>query len=82
MVALTICAAVLPAAIVYVGKLIIDAVVIAAKTRLAQDSSRALGLVGTEFGLMAASTLINRTLGLSRELMRAKFLLYAAQFTM
>jgi len=72
MVALTICAAVLPAAIVYVGKLIIDAVVIAAKTRLAQDSSRALGLVGTEFGLMAASTLINRTLGLSRELMRAK----------
>jgi ABC-type multidrug transport system fused ATPase/permease subunit len=69
--ALTVCAAVLPAGIVYVGKLIIDAVVVAARTGLAHDRSRVLALVGIEFALMVASALVNRGLGLLRELLRA-----------
>ncbi len=69
--ALTVCAAVLPAGIAYVGKLIIDAVVVAARTGLAHERSRVLALVGLEFVLMIASTLVNRGLGLLRELLRA-----------
>jgi ATP-binding cassette subfamily B protein len=70
--ALTVCAAVLPAAIAYVGKLIIDAVVAAARSGAAHERSRALALVGVEFFLMVASALVNRTLGLLRDLLRAK----------
>lgn len=69
--ALTVCAAVLPAAIAYVGKLIIDSVVVAARSGLAPDRARALTLVGVEFLLMVASTVVNRGLGLLRELLRA-----------
>jgi ATP-binding cassette subfamily B protein len=70
--ALTIVAAVLPAAIAYLGKLIIDAVVLASRSGAAQDRSRAFTLVGLEFLLMVSSTLVGRGLGLMRELLRAK----------
>jgi ATP-binding cassette subfamily B protein len=69
---LTLVAAVLPAAIAYVGKLIVDGVVAAAKSSgdLAL-SSEVLRLVGLEFGLMLGSALVERSLALTRELLRA-----------
>jgi len=70
--ALTLFAAVLPASIAYVGKLIIDAVVSAARSGLAGERSRVLELVGLEFGLMIATNIVNRALGLLRELLRAR----------
>ncbi|WP_224362540.1 ABC transporter ATP-binding protein [Hyalangium versicolor] len=69
---LTLVAAVLPAAIAYVGKLILDGVVAAAKG--GGDPalrSHVMGLVGIEFGLMLVSALVERSLSLTRELLRA-----------
>ncbi|MDY7232381.1 ABC transporter ATP-binding protein [Hyalangium rubrum] len=69
---LTLVAAVLPAAIAYVGKLIVDGVVAASKEGGAEVlRSRVLGLVGLEFGLMLGSALVDRSLALTRELLRA-----------
>ncbi|MGQ0506745.1 MAG: ABC transporter ATP-binding protein [Myxococcaceae bacterium] len=65
---LTAASALLPAAIAYVGKLIIDAVVSA--TREGQPD-RVYRLVAVELGLMLASMVLGRGLGLLRELMRA-----------
>ncbi|MFL5344298.1 MAG: ABC transporter ATP-binding protein [Hyalangium sp.] len=70
--ALTLVAAVLPAGIAYVGKLIIDGVVTAAKG--GGDPAlrtRVMELVGLEFGLMLGSALVERSLSLTRELLRA-----------
>jgi ATP-binding cassette subfamily B protein len=69
---LTLVAAVLPAAIAYVGKLIVDGVV-AAAAEGGQGVLRGqvLRLVGLEFGLMLGSALVDRSLGLTRELLRA-----------
>ncbi len=68
---LTLVAAVLPAGIAWVGKLIVDGVVESARTGDAALRQRVLGLVGLELGLMVASTGVERGLGLTRELMRA-----------
>jgi ABC-type multidrug transport system fused ATPase/permease subunit len=68
---LTLGAALVPAAIAYVGKLIVDGVVEAARSGTAEARARVLARVGLEFLLMAASTLIARALGLFRELLRA-----------
>ncbi|WP_208647257.1 ABC transporter ATP-binding protein [Corallococcus interemptor] len=68
--ALTLVAAVLPAAIAWVGKLIVDTVVAAAKGD-AEAHSRVLGLVATEFGLMIASSVVDRALTLTKDLLRA-----------
>lgn len=68
---LTVVAAVLPAAMAWVGKLIVDGVVQAARAGEVGLRHRVLGLVGLEFGLMVASTGVDRALGLTRELMRA-----------
>jgi ATP-binding cassette subfamily B protein len=67
---LTLVAAVLPAGIAWVGKLIMDTVV-AAQAGSPGLGSRVLGLVGLEAGLMVASLAVERSLGLTRELMRA-----------
>jgi ATP-binding cassette subfamily B protein len=69
---LTLVAAVLPAAIAYVGKLIVDGVVAAAAAG-GEGALRGqvLRLVGLEFGLMLGSALVDRSLGLTRELLRA-----------
>ncbi len=69
---LTLIAAVLPAAIAYVGKLIVDGVVTAARTGLPEDRSRVFARVGLELILMIASTSVSRGMGLLRELLRAK----------
>ncbi len=70
--ALTLAAAVIPAAVAYVGKLIVDAVVLASRSGLAEDRRRALSWVVLELGLMAGSTAISRSSGLLKELLRAK----------
>ncbi|WP_082282960.1 ABC transporter ATP-binding protein [Myxococcus hansupus] len=68
--ALTLVAALLPAAIAWVGKLIVDAVVAASQGSLEARSS-VYGLVGLEFGLMLGSAVVDRALTLTRELLRA-----------
>ncbi|WP_163782610.1 ABC transporter ATP-binding protein [Myxococcus vastator] len=68
--ALTLVAALLPAAIAWVGKLIVDSVVAAAQGSV-EARSRVYGLVGLEFGLMLGSAVVERGLTLTRELLRA-----------
>ncbi|HYX92384.1 MAG TPA: ABC transporter ATP-binding protein [Myxococcaceae bacterium] len=68
--ALTLVAAVLPPALAWVGKLIIDSVV--AASRGEGDMRRVIALVGLELGLMTVSTVVTRLLGLERELLRAR----------
>ncbi len=68
---LTAAAALLPAAIAYVGKLIVDGVVLSARTGLPADRARVYTLVLVELGLMLFSATLSRGLGLLRELMRA-----------
>jgi len=67
---LTAVSAVLPAAVAWVGKLIVDAVVAAARGETGVE--RAVSLVAVEAGLMALSMGAGRLLGLSRELLRAR----------
>ncbi|HSN91025.1 MAG TPA: ABC transporter ATP-binding protein [Anaeromyxobacteraceae bacterium] len=69
--ALTLVLALLPAAVAWVGKLIVDGVVLAARTGAAPDRERVLWLVGLELGLMAAQMSASRLVGLRRELLRA-----------
>jgi ATP-binding cassette, subfamily B, bacterial len=71
MAALTLVSAALPAAIAYVGKLIVDAVVTAARTGTAADRRQALLYVVLELLLMVGSTSVNRGLAFIRELLRA-----------
>ncbi len=68
--ALTLFVAMLPAALAWVGKLIVDGVVAAARSNLAADRQRVAMLVLLELALMAASMGAGRTLGLLRELLR------------
>ncbi len=59
---LTICSAALPPALAFVGKMIIDAVV-------AHNGERTIRLVLGEFGLIAAITIVQRSLFLARTLL-------------
>lgn len=68
--ALTLVLALLPAAIAWVGKLIVDGVVLAARSGAEPDRSRVVWLVATELGLMAIQLAASRLLGLRRELLR------------
>ena len=63
--ALTILAASLPPLVAYVGKLIVDAVV-------ARDSGRAVRVVLFELAVVAAMALLERSLGLVRQLVGAR----------
>ncbi|RKH68507.1 ABC transporter ATP-binding protein [Corallococcus llansteffanensis] len=67
---LTLVAAVLPAGIAWVGKLIVDTVVAAAQGDTTAHT-RVLGLVATEFALMVGSAVVDRGLTLTRDLLRA-----------
>jgi len=60
-------AAVLPAGIAWVGKLIVDGVVLAARTGDPADKQRVLVYVAIELGLMALTTVLGRVLGYLRE---------------
>jgi ATP-binding cassette subfamily B protein len=68
---LTLVAAVVPAAIAWVGKLIVDGVVEAARVGTPEARQHVLRLVGVEFGLMVGSAVLERGLALTRELLRA-----------
>jgi ATP-binding cassette subfamily B protein/ATP-binding cassette subfamily C protein len=68
--ALTLVLALLPAGIAWVGKLIVDGVVLAARSGLAADREHVLALVLAEAGLMAAQMGASRLLSLRRELLR------------
>ncbi|ABC81668.1 ABC transporter ATP-binding protein [Anaeromyxobacter dehalogenans] len=69
--ALTLVSALLPAAVAWVGKLIVDGVVASARSGLAADRVRVLWLVAAEAGLMGLQLALARLLGMLRELMRA-----------
>ncbi len=68
--ALTVVLALLPAGIAWIGKLIVDGVVAAARGGLAQDRERVLWLVALELGLMSVQMAAGRLLALRRELLR------------
>ena len=70
-VALMIGQALIPAAMAWVGKLIVDAVVQAARTGSRADERLVVEYVLVEFGLMFASTVLSRGQALLRDLMRA-----------
>jgi len=71
MIALLIGQAALPAAMAWVGKLIVDAVVAAARGGDPAQRWQVLRLVALEAGLMAVSTAMSRGQSLLRDLMRA-----------
>ncbi|HEY6004354.1 MAG TPA: ABC transporter ATP-binding protein [Anaeromyxobacter sp.] len=68
--ALTLVLALLPAAIAWVGKLIVDGVVLAARTGAEPERARVLWLVAAELGLMSAQLAASRLVGHRRELLR------------
>ncbi len=68
---LTLVAALLPAAIAWVGKWIVDGVVLASRSGLPADRRQVLIYVGLELLLMVCSTTVGRLLGMLRELLRA-----------
>jgi ATP-binding cassette subfamily B protein/ATP-binding cassette subfamily C protein len=70
-VALLVGQAAIPAAMAWVGKLIVDAVVQAARTGSRADERRVVEYVLVEFGLMVVSTVLSRGQALLRDLMRA-----------
>ena len=70
MAALTLVSALLPAPVAWVGKLIVDGVVEAARTGSAEARERVAALVLVELALMAAGMVVARLLGLLRELLR------------
>src|SRR6266542_3050935 len=67
---LTTVLALLPAAVAWIGKLIVDGVVLAARSGDPADRARVLWLVGAELLLMAIQLSAGRLLGLRRELLR------------
>jgi ABC-type multidrug transport system fused ATPase/permease subunit len=69
---LSLIAGLLPAAIAYVGKLIVDAVVHAAQTGAAADRDQAIWAVAAELGLIMAMSATQRGLGILRSLLRAQ----------
>jgi ATP-binding cassette subfamily B protein len=69
---LSLVAGLLPAAIAYVGKLIVDAVVHAAQSGAAADRDQALWAVAAELGLVMALAVSQRGLGIMRSLLRAQ----------
>ena len=69
--ALTIFAGVMPGAIAYVGKLIVDAVVLAVETQLATDRWTVLKWIGIEAILIVLMAAAQRILMVSNSLLRA-----------
>jgi ATP-binding cassette subfamily B protein/ATP-binding cassette subfamily C protein len=70
-IALLVGQAMIPASMAWVGKLIVDAVVQAARTGSRADERRVVQYVLVEFGLMFVSTVLSRGQALLRDLMRA-----------
>ncbi len=72
LVALSLLAGVLPAAIAYVGKLIVDAVVLAARSGLVADRDAAFGFVALELGIVVVLAASQRGLSMCESLLRAQ----------
>lgn len=70
--ALTLVAGLLPAGVAYAGKLIVDGVVTAAASGLAEDRWRALTWVAVEAGLVAVLAAGQRGLDVGQQLLRAQ----------
>jgi ATP-binding cassette, subfamily B, bacterial len=68
---LSLLAGTLPAAIAYVGKLIVDAVVLAAGSGAASDRNTAIGYVAIELALVALLAATTRGLAVCDQLLRA-----------
>ena len=68
---LTLIAGLLPGAIAYVGKLIVDGVVLAARSGLARDRWHTLTYLGIEAGLIALQAGCKQGLALCQSLLRA-----------
>jgi ABC-type multidrug transport system fused ATPase/permease subunit len=68
---LTLIAGLLPAGMAYVGKLIVDSVVLASQTRLEADLHQALIWVAVEAGLVVAMAGAQRGLSVCQQLLRA-----------
>jgi len=68
---LSVISGVLPGAIAYVGKLIIDAVIAASASGTDEDRNRALMFVGAEMGLVVLWALAQRGMQVLRSLLRA-----------
>ena len=64
--------ALVPLAIAWVGKLIVDGVVLALETRAEADQKQVLFWVGVEFGLMALTGLLTSAQGMLRSLLGAR----------
>lgn len=69
--ALTIFAGVIPGGIAYIGKLIVDAVVLASQSDLSADRWMVLKWVGVEAGLIIVMAAAQRALMVSQSLLRA-----------
>ena len=72
LVGLSLLAGLVPAAIAWVGKLIVDAVVAAARNGLAADRDAAFLYVGVELGLVVLLAACQRGLSMSGSLLRAQ----------
>lgn len=68
--ALTLVLALLPAAVAWIGKLIVDGVVRGASAGFEAERARVLWLVGAEAALLALQLVALRCLGLQRDLLR------------
>jgi ABC-type multidrug transport system fused ATPase/permease subunit len=71
-VALSLISGVLPAMIAYVGKYLVDSVVLAANTGLVDDRNTALMFVAVEAGLVILLAAAQRGLGVCQSLLRAQ----------
>ena len=69
---LSLVAGVLPAGIAYVGKWIVDAVLLAIETGTVSDKNQALSYVALEAGLLVAMAAVQRGLSVLRSLLRAQ----------
>jgi ABC-type multidrug transport system fused ATPase/permease subunit len=69
---LTVAGGILPAGVAWIGKLIVDAVVAAARSAGPHDAAPAVRLVLLELALMVVSTVLTRLSALVRELLRAQ----------
>jgi len=63
-------AGILPGGIAWVGKHLIDAIVLAARTRVDGDQINALEWLGLELGLVLGLAIVSRLLGMMRSLLR------------
>lgn len=72
LIALSLIGGLLPAGVAWVGKLIVDAVLLAMKTGAEADRNQALYWVGAEAALVVALAGMQRALGVIRSLLRAQ----------